>query len=131
MKKRQKTKIYPVLTTLVIIICLLGILSYVLPKFPNAQPQPTEKNLDSFTQCLTEKNVKMYGSIKNTNSVSQMQMFEGSLGNLNYIDCSERKEDCKEVLILPSWEIDGKLIHGAVSLEVLSKLTGCELWLSK
>ena len=127
MKKRKNTKIYSTLITLAVIICLLGLLTFLLPQFSNNAPISTEKNLESFTKCLNEKNVKMYGSIKNANSVSQMQMFGESLENLSYIDCSERKEECREILILPSWEIDNKIIHGAVSLEVLSKLTECEL----
>ncbi|MBC8434945.1 hypothetical protein H8D91_00375 [archaeon] len=127
MKKSQKKKIYSITVTITVLLAITGILIYSLLNNPNKEKELTEKMLDDFTKCLTEKNVIMYGSIKNANSLAQMKMFESSLENLNYIDCSERKNDCMDILILPSWEIKNQIIHGAVSLEVLSKLTECEL----
>lgn len=124
MKKKQKKVGYPFLGAILLILIFFIIIQII--NLPKTIPSTTQ-DLKNFTSCLNKNNVRMYGSIKNINSVSQMEMFGSSLENLNYIDCSERNENCREILILPSWKIDNKLIHGAVSLEVLSKLTECEL----
>lgn len=91
--------------------------------------------LDNFAQCLAEKEVKMYGAFWCPHCQKQKDLFEESFKYINYIECSTQDgkaqtEECKSAGIdsYPTWEFsDKKRVAGELTLEKLSKISGCEL----
>ena len=84
---------------------------------------------DSFAQCLTEKNVIVYGNDYCTYTNQNLNFFGKSKKYLNYIKCVENEELCNEknVEITPTWEINGEVYSGVQNFKKLSELSGCEL----
>src|SRR3989338_5920007 len=107
-----------------------------------AEQETPAVNLDSFAQCLAEKNVKMYGSYVCSACLAQIKMFgghEGSFRHIDYIECHPRgpnpqtdlclKRDIKKT---PTWilEKDGneiKRLEGFQVEESLAEFSGCSL----
>jgi len=87
------------------------------------------KNYDSFAQCLTEKDVKMYGADWCTHCQEQKKMFGSAFKYANYIDCDFNKDECSEKKIegYPTWIINETDYRGVQSLQRLAHLSGCEL----
>ena len=85
--------------------------------------------LDSFAQCLTENNVKMYGTEWCSHCKNQKAMFGTSFQYVDYIDCDKNKEVCEIAGITgyPTWEVEEKLYPGEQQLNNLATLSGCEL----
>jgi len=86
-----------------------------------------EKDVKNFVKCLNEKNVKIYGVKGEKNTELQIAMFGEEGKNLNLIDCSIENDQCLGVVFFPSWEIKGRPVFGAMSLEVISRLSDCKL----
>lgn len=91
-------------------------------------------NYDNLAKCLTEKNIKMYGAFWCSACNSQKKMFGESWKYVNYVECStsdmKQTQECSDANIeyYPTWEFpDGERIEGAVPLENLAKLSGCEI----
>jgi hypothetical protein len=90
---------------------------------------------DEFAKCLTQKNIKVYGAFWCSNCEAQKQLFGSSWEKINYIECStpdgkNQTDECFKAGIkaYPTWEFsNGKRIEGKLSLEILSKLSGCSL----
>ena len=72
MKKKQK-KLVSILSAIVI----LALIFFIYAKFngTTANAVFSDDRIDTFSKCLTEKNVKVYGSTKDSNSLAQKQMF--------------------------------------------------------
>ena len=87
------------------------------------------KNYDSFAQCLTEKDAKMYGADWCTHCQEQKKMFGSAFKYVDYINCDFNKDECneKEIGGYPTWIINGTSYRGVQSLSRLGFLTGCEL----
>ena len=85
--------------------------------------------LDGFAQCLTEKDVKMYGTEWCSHCKNQKEMFGTSFQYINYVDCDKSKQVCEIAGVggYPTWEIEGKLYPGEQQLNNLASLSGCEL----
>ncbi|MBI2475203.1 hypothetical protein HYV69_02125 [Candidatus Uhrbacteria bacterium] len=90
---------------------------------------------DSFAQCLTEQNVKMYGAWWCPHCQNQKKLFEGAFGKVSYIECSlpgskAMNQECKDAGIegYPTWEFaDGSRLTGERSLDELAEKSQCEL----
>jgi len=82
---------------------------------------------DDFSKCLGERGVKVYSSENSESFQIQKKMFGESFGNIEYINCDINPEECGNILIMPTWIINGKAYNGAFSLEILSRITGCKL----
>ena len=99
-------------------------------------PKNTERtDLDQFAQCLTSKNAKFYGAFWCPHCQEQKQLFGTAKKYLPYVECSSadgksQLQVCTDAKIegYPTWVFsDGSKVSGAISLEELSKKTGCEL----
>ena len=92
----------------------------------NGNSAPGE--LDNFAQCLTEKNVKMYGAEWCSHCKNQKAMFGTSFQYIDYVDCDKSKQVCEiaEITGYPTWEIEGRLYPGEQQLNNLATLSGCE-----
>ncbi|MFH1728186.1 MAG: protein disulfide isomerase family protein [Pseudomonadota bacterium] len=84
---------------------------------------------NTFAQCLSEKDAKMYGTDWCSHCKTQKKMFENSFDYVDYTDCDWNKDECSKAGIegYPTWIINNKKYTGEQSLERLASLTGCEL----
>ena len=90
---------------------------------------------DGFAKCLTEKGFKEYGAYWCPHCLEQKKLFGNSYKYIDYIECDIRgpngnPKECDRVGIkgYPTWITgEGKFLEGPQSLEVLSKVSGCEL----
>jgi hypothetical protein len=94
-----------------------------------------DTRLDAFAQCLSDKQVKMYGLYWCEHCEQQKEMFRASFKHVNYIECGikgshDEEPICKTAGVknFPTWEFpDGSRKEGPQSLTVLSEKTGCKL----
>jgi len=84
---------------------------------------------NGFAQCLTEKEIVMYGTEWCSHCKAQKAMFGKSFEFVNYVDCDKDRSECliNGVRGYPTWKIDGELYPGEQKLEKLASLSGCEL----
>jgi glutaredoxin len=84
---------------------------------------------DSFAQCLTQKEVIMYGTDWCPHCKDQKALFGDSFKHINYVDCDARREECIDAGVkgFPTWVVDGNLYSGTQALQRLSGLTDCDL----
>lgn len=91
---------------------------------------------DSFAQCLSEKDVVMYGAFWCPHCKNQKTDFGKSFKYITYIECAEpsnpnvQTQACKDAGInsYPTWEFADKTQQsGKLSMEYLSQKSGCPL----
>lgn len=90
---------------------------------------------DSFTQCLTDKGVSMYGAFWCPHCNEQKDLFGASMKYVNYVECSTpdrsgQTQICKDNKIegYPTWILqDNTRIEGKTNLETLAEYLGCTL----
>jgi hypothetical protein len=82
---------------------------------------------EKFIKCLNENNVTLYLVVGSPQYNAQKIFFGENFDKMNIVDCNLFREQCSLAIIYPTWEIQGKTIYGGLSLEVLAKLSGCEL----
>jgi hypothetical protein len=91
--------------------------------------------LDTFAQCLTSKQLKMYGAYWCPHCAEQKEMFGDSFQYVPYIECGVRGSRdpapaCVQAGIkhFPTWQFaDGERREGALGLQTLSEKSGCPL----
>ncbi len=95
----------------------------------------TTKSPSQFIKCLAEKGVTIYGSSTCPACKNLLSYFKdfGSLDSI-YFDCSSSnakiRQKCSENMqteYVPETQIDGILVEGRVTPEILSEKTGCKL----
>lgn len=82
---------------------------------------------EKFIKCLNDNNVKIYLVPGSPQYNAQKTLFGENFEEMNIVDCNLFREKCSIAIIYPTWEINGKIIYGGLSLEILAKLSGCEL----
>ena len=95
----------------------------------------SDKKLDSFARCLSQKKAHMYGVEWCPHCAEQKEMFGSSFQYVNYTDCAipgthTETDECKALNIkhTPTWIFsDGQRREGSLPLQELGKLTGCPL----
>jgi hypothetical protein len=101
-----------------------------------AQPAcSSDKKLDGFAKCLTEKKAVMYGALTCSHCADQKELFGESFQYVTYVECMvpethKETEQCKSVGIkhTPTWIFgDGTRLEGTIQLDKLSQQTGCKL----
>lgn len=110
-----------------LIVFVAGLFLYLEEKKPG--------KYDDFARCLKERNIKFYGAFWCPHCQNQKKLFGKSERYLPYIECSTvdgqgQLEICQKAKIrsYPTWEFaDGKRVIGEISLEELSKRSGCQL----
>ena len=89
----------------------------------------------SFAQCLTEKDVTMFGAYWCSHCATQKKLFGNSWQYVNYVECSlPNKAGTTEICLqekietFPTWDFaDGNRVEGVLTIEQLSVKTGCLL----
>ena len=86
--------------------------------------------LDSFAQCLAQKEVTMYGADWCPYCQNEKKLFGDSFRLVPYVECPADPQRCLQVGIkgYPTWVFpDGKKLAGEQGLEKLSQESGCQL----
>lgn len=125
MKKKQKKQLIWA-GIIIAIIAVIGVLSI---------KDNTPGELDSFAQCLDEKDAIFYGAFWCQNCKDQKTAFGNSERLLPYIECSTPDGNgttiaCQQagITAYPTWEFaDGSRKTGNLPLAFLAEKTGCEL----
>ncbi len=92
--------------------------------------KPTPTNLDGFAQCLSAKNVTMYGAYWCSHCQAEKARFGDAFRFVNYVECTVETKKCLDNKIdgYPTWILgDGTRLEGEQGLEGLSRATGCLL----
>ena len=92
---------------------------------------------DAFAQCLTDRQVKMYGAYWCPHCAEQKEMFGESFALAPYVECGvagDRRAEqqvCKDAGIqhFPTWQFPptGERVEAVIPLADLSTRTGCPL----
>tara|TARA_Y100000034_G_scaffold46233_1_gene56864 strand:- start:15742 stop:16107 length:366 start_codon:yes stop_codon:yes gene_type:complete len=110
-----------------------GIIIFIIIVGAFAVLKEDSKNYDDFAKCLTEKEVKFYGSFECPHCAQQKSFFGDSIEFVDYIECGPlggpMNQVCKDVDIrtYPTWFIDDSRYEGTQTFVQLSKLSGCSL----
>jgi thiol-disulfide isomerase/thioredoxin len=104
----------------------------------------TPGELDTFAQCLSEKNLKFYGAFWCPHCQAQKALFGKSKDKLPYVECSNpdqksQTQVCadKKIVSYPTWShlvasttastTDEVFVSGEKTLQQLSEMSGCAL----
>jgi len=105
---------------------LVGILAMAF--FAGCAQSPQPKNLDTFTQCLTEKWAVLYGAENCPHCLEQKKMFGDSLQYVNYVECTKEFERCADLKWVPTWKFtDWSQLEWRQALSILAEKTNCIL----
>ncbi|MBW4550643.1 MAG: hypothetical protein KME35_05965 [Aphanocapsa sp. GSE-SYN-MK-11-07L] len=98
---------------------------------PVAQTTNQQTTAAGLAVQLKKIGAKMYGAYWCPHCTQQKEMFGQALSQINYIECDPRGKNpqpnlCQKAGIqaYPTWEINGKLYPGVMSLQDLAKLSG-------
>ena len=122
-----KLRVLLTIAVLIVIALILYFIANGITTFTGFTIKPSQENLDKFAQCLTEKGIKMYGSIYCSHCKAQKDLFGTSFQYINYTECTENPNVCIDLVGVPAWEINGKITYGTQSLQKLAELSGCKL----
>lgn len=88
-----------------------------------------QKNRDhsEFVSCLNKNNISVYVYKDSTQVEAQLSSLGRASKNLNKTYCHLEKEECEGIFIYPSWNINGHIIHGGVSIGALEQFSGCKI----
>ena len=119
MKKKNKN----------IIILGLVIVAVVVSVNAIMQSSNSPGELDSFATCLTENEVKMFGTDWCQFCQQQKSMFGKSFKQVDYIDCDLESQECfaNGIRSYPTWKVNGEYYSGVQQLNTLSSLSGCSI----
>jgi hypothetical protein len=98
----------------------------------------TDPKLETFAQCLAEKNVTMYGAVWCSWCKKQKADFGESFKYINYVECPDNPQRCLAAGVqgYPAWIFQDsstsspqavKKLEGYQTLEQLSQASGCAL----
>lgn len=117
------------LSTIILTGLLIAVIGFFVWRMNDA---PGGGQYDSFAKCLTEKGVVMYGAYWCPHCQNQKKMFGESWDFVSYVECSlpnkgGQTAECtaKGIKGYPTWDINGVMISGELSIETLSEKSGC------
>lgn len=108
---------------LVVALIIVGV--FFLSKNFLVDENKGPQDLDHFVECLNKKEIFLYGSPNDNNVKAQLNLFENYSNQIKVVDCTMNSSVCEGIIIFPTWRVNGVLIHGSLSLNVLSKFSGC------
>ena len=127
-KKRKKKSggIWIIIGLIIVVIIILAVFLFKEDKYPQSE-------IDAFAQCLTEKEVVMYGAFWCPHCARTKARFGSSFQYINYVECDARGENeqselCleKEIEKYDTWEFpSGERLIGEPTFEQLAEKSGC------
>lgn len=133
--RKKSIQLWPFL--LIGIIVIIVIVFVFFREGPN-EPEIPSASLDAFAQCITDNNVKIYGSYTCSACLATKKLFGDSFKYVTEIECHPRgpnpqAELCQErgISKTPTWlmEKDGeeiKRLEGFQVMENLAEFSGCQ-----
>lgn len=124
-----------VIAGLAIALVMLGGLAFTFGG-STATGQVTAAELESFAQCLSDRNATFYGASWCPHCNEQKAMFGDAMEHIDYVEChpdggrqSPPAEICQQrgITGYPTWIIDGERHSGVLSFQELADATGCSL----
>ena len=123
----RKEAVRDVLVGLVIVAAV--IVAYFIGRHRRAS------HLNAFAQCLSSRQIKMYGAYWCPHCADQKQIFGESFHIVQYVECGvpgSRAEapECLQAGVkrFPTWQFpDGERREGMMQLKALSEKSGCSL----
>ena len=120
-----------------IIISLAIIMLALVAAFYLFRSGPANAELDSFAQCLADKNVTMYGAYWCGHCQNQKKAFGESFRFVPYVECTQDPNKCLAAGVdaYPTWIFpaspaggpNGKKLVGELEIQELSQESGCLL----
>ena len=86
--------------------------------------------LDSFAQCLTDRDYTMYGAYWCPHCQNEKTAFGDSFRFVNYVECTQEPQQCLAAGIkgYPTWITDdGRRFEGEQGIERLAEASGCAI----
>ncbi len=114
----------------ILIICVLSLVILAMIFLQQRKEPVVSTKYDLFAQCITSKDLTMYGAVWCSHCRAQKALFEDSFKYVPYVECTETPDLCiaKGVEAYPTWiDTNGIKYVGEQSLEKLSEITSCEL----
>lgn len=118
----------------------LGGLAIIVIFFLNIGLQKSNSALDAFAQCLSGKNIVMYGAGWCSHCQNEKKNFGSSFKHISYVECPKDPQKCLAMGIegYPTWifpdgysptgsSVKGKRLMGEQGLEKLARESGCLL----
>jgi hypothetical protein len=97
---------------------------------------PAAGGVDGFAQCLTQKQVSMYGHALCPHCAEQKATFGEAFKYVHYVECgvpgqpmTVQNQECKDMQIkrYPTWVFpDGERVEGPQTFEKLGQKAGCK-----
>lgn len=87
-------------------------------------------DLNSFAQCLSSKNITMYGADWCSHCQNEKRAFGDAFQYVPYVECPQDPQRCLDLGIksYPTWVMpDGQKLVGEQGLKKLSQASGCQL----
>lgn len=87
-------------------------------------------NYDDFAKCTASNGFTLYGAAWCGHCAAQKALFGEAFQHVNYVECPENIDLCKErgILNYPTWQDEtGRKYEGEQSLKTLSEITNCTL----
>ncbi len=84
----------------------------------------------AFATCLTNMNLKMYGTEWCGHCKTQKWMFGDAFAKVTYIDCDKQRQACIDAGVqgFPTWiDAAGNKYPGTQTLEKLAEVAGCAM----
>ncbi len=99
---------------------------------PQAQPQYlAQTNTTNLVNHLNRTGAKMYGAYWCKFCKKQKELLGAAASQVNYIECDPTGQNAKpslcqqaKIQAYPTWEINGKLYPGMLTLQQLAQLSG-------
>ena len=126
MESMQKRILITVIVGLALIVAFY-IITNAITKYTGFLVVGESKEND-FNICLNEQDITLYVNTEDlANTLKDIQVFD-ELKNIKIKNCRRDKEEClgKGVTSFPTWIINNKIINRDISLDELSKYSGCE-----
>lgn len=118
----------------IVVVVAIGLVAGAIALlFAGGQSDEERAALDTFAQCLTEKNTTMYGTFWCPKCAATKKRFGASFKYIHYVECdprgdNEQSEFClsKNIDKYDTWEFaDGSRVVGEPSFETLGLKAGC------
>ncbi len=121
-----------VVLSVAIVIIIAAALAFFFTRGSSGSPRQA---VDTFAQCLTEKNTTMYGAFWCPKCAETKKKFGASFRYIHYVECDPRGDNEQSELCLgkgidkyDTWEFaDGSRVVGKPTFEMLAEKSGCPL----
>jgi thiol-disulfide isomerase/thioredoxin len=126
-KEAQRTKKIKRIITYSIISILVLFTIFTLYNFKSIEKEQNQNLAESLANCLSNKEVVMYGTEWCGLCKKQKELFGDSFSKINYLDCDKSPQICIDagVQAYPSWKINNQIELGYLGLDLLKDLSGC------